>query len=233
MNPYVLLAIFGVPVFFMILTVITGRLEKRLVWQYGDFLQQPPYPDSANYALRMATEAMQSGWTLLGWAADPRAPGYRINYALLTSPEREYFATISEGSIFKLATKGATIYSRTFDGNVFYTTDNQTGVQIDLIWRSQLAPVKTFSRLVERHLGLLRDKKLSAQPFPNGREAEEFRRMREERYETMARRGLIDYLDASRASWHFTLWGALRYTFLNFTIGIVRAKTGGQVFRCI
>lgn len=233
MHAHIYLIIFGIPVFFMVLTVITGRLEKRLVWQYGDFTQQPPYPDSAKYALRITTEALQSGFTLLGWAPDPRAPGYRINYALLTSPERDCFVTVSEGSIFKLPTNSTTIYSRMIDSGVVYTTDNQTGVQIDLIWRSQLAPVKTFRELLERHQRLLRDKNLSAQPFTTGREAEEFKRMREERYETMARRGLIDYLDASRASWHFTLWGALRYTFLNFTIGMVRAKTNGQVFRYI
>jgi hypothetical protein len=225
--------IFGIPVFFIVLTVITGRLEKRLVWQYGDLVPQPPYADSAKYALQMTTEALQSGYTLLGWAADPRAPGYRINYALLMSPERDFFVTVSQGSIFKLPTNGTTIYSRTTDGNVFYTTDNQNNVQIDLIWRSQLAPVKNFSDLLGRHQSLLKDKNLPVQPFTAGREAEEFRRMREERYETMARRGLIDYLDASRTSWHFTLWGTLRYTFLNFTIGIVRAQTKGAVFRSI
>jgi hypothetical protein len=223
------------PVFFIILITVTGRLEKRLVWQCGDLQAQPPYPDCSAYVMRWTAGALQSGFTFLGWAADPRTPGYRLNYSMLVSPGRDCFVMASSGNIFKLAYRSTTIYTQTTDGKVYFTTDHQNGAQIDLLghWMNQLAPSGTFAELLRRHQDLLRQKGVIIQPFTAGRETEEFRRLREERYENMARRGLIDYLDGSRTSWHFTLWGALRYAILNYTIGIVRGITQGHVFKSV
>jgi hypothetical protein len=80
---------------------------------------------------------------------------------------------------------------------------------------------------------LLRDKGALVQPFNEGREAGEFKQLRVERYETMARRGLITFMDGMETSWHFTFWGALRYAVLNYTIGIARGITRGRAFRCV
>ncbi len=143
----------GIPLFFLVLTVITGRLEKRMVWQYGEVGPQPPYPDPSRYGERRANGALQCEFKLLGWAADPRTPHYRQNYGFFVSPERDCLVVICVGHIFKLKSRSTTIYTSTLDGKVYYTTDSQNGVQIDLLghWMSQLAPVKTFAELLERH----------------------------------------------------------------------------------
>lgn len=234
-NAHLIIFFIVMPIFFIGLITVTGRLEKRLVWQCGDMTSQPPYPDVAAYAERWANGALQSGFILLGWAADPRAPGYRQNYALLVSTERDCFAVVYSGNIFKLQSQGVSIYTPTQDGKVYYTTANQNGAQIDLLrhWMGQLTVVDTFPALLQNHRNLLRDKGAAIQPFREGSELEEFRRLRVERYETMARRGLIEFLDGTQTSWHFTYWGALRYAVLNYAIGTIRAVTKGQAFRCV
>ena len=62
---------------------------------------------------------------------------------------------------------------------------------------------------------------------------EEFKRLRVERYETMARHRLITFMDGMETCWHYTLWGAVRHAVLNYTIGMARAITRGRVFRCV
>jgi hypothetical protein len=225
----------GVPLFFLVLTVITGRLEKRMVWQYGEPGPQPPYPDPSRYGERWANGALLSGFRPLGWAADPRTPHYRQNYGFFVSPEGDCLVVVCAGHIFKLKSQSTTIYTATTDGKVYYTTDRLNGMQIDLLghWMNQLAPVKAFPELLKRHRDLLQDKKAITQLFPPGKEMDEFKRMRSERYGVMARHGLIVYKDRMDTYWHFTLWGALRYTFVNFSIGFVRVLTNGYVFRCV
>jgi hypothetical protein len=231
-NP--ILLVFVILAFFLVLTVITARIEKRMVCPYGELAPEPPYQDIADYGKQWVNKAVQSGFIFLGWAADSRTPHYRLNYAFLASPERDCLFVICCGNIFKLNSRSTVLHTRTADGKVYYTSEQQNGVHIDLIghWMSQLAPVKTFPALLERHQDLLRIKNAAVQHFTPGRELDEFKQMRKERYETLARRGLIVYTDRMDTSWHYTLWGSLRYTFINFTIGIIRAKTNGRMFRC-
>ena len=235
MTTHQIIVFIVMPVFFIAAITLTGRLEKRLVWQYGDLGTQPPYPDVSSYAERWTNQALQSGFILLGWAPDPRMPGYRQNYALMISPERDCFVVVCSGNIFKLISQDVTIYTPTQNGKVYYTTASQNGVQIDLLghWMGQLTVVTSFQALLRNHRDLLRNKGVMVQPFNGGHEIEGFKRLRVERYENMARRGMITFTDGMETSWHFTLWGALKYAVLNFTIGIVRAITRGRVFRCV
>jgi len=235
MATYHIVVFIVLPVFFIGLIAVTGRLEKRLVWQYGDFVTQPHYPDVAGYAERWTNQARQSGFVLLGWAPDPRMPGYRQNYALLVSPARDCFVVVCSGNIFKLKSQSVTIYTPTQNHKVYFTTANQNGAQIDLLghWMGQLTVVNNFEALLRNHRDLLRDKDAMVKPFSEGHEAEEFKRLRVERYENMARRGLITFMDAMETSWHFTYWGALRHAFLNYTIGTARAASHGRLFRCV
>src|SRR5208283_2561607 len=207
MTTYHIIVLIVMPVFFIALIAVTGRLEKRLVWQYGDLGTQPPYPDVAGYAGQWTNQALQSGFILLGWAPDPRMPNYRQNYALLVSPERDCFVVVCSGNIFTLKSQSVTIYTPTQDGKIYYTTANQNGAQIDLLghWMGQLTVVNTFQALLQHHRDLLRDKRAMVQAFYEGREAEGFKKLRVERYETMARRGLITFMDGMESCWHFTL----------------------------
>jgi hypothetical protein len=235
MTTHQIIVFIVMPVFFIAAITLTGRLEKRLVWQYGDLGTQPPYPDVSSYAERWTNQALQSGFILLGWAPDPRMPGYRQNYALMISPERDCFVVVCSGNIFKLISQDLTIYTPTQNGKVYYTTASQNGVQIDLLghWMGQLTVVNSFQALLRNHRDLLRNKGVMVQPFNGGHEIEGFKRLRVERYENMARCGMITFTDGMETSWHFTLWGALRYAVLNFTIGIVRGITRGRAFRCV
>ena len=133
MTTHAVIVFIVLPVFFIVLITVTGRLEKRLVWQYGDLGAQPPYPDVSKYAQQWTNQALQCGFILLGWAPDPRMPGYRQNYALLVSPEGDCLAVVYSGHIFKLRSQGVTIHTPTQNHKVYYTTANQNGVQIDLL----------------------------------------------------------------------------------------------------
>ena len=74
MTTYHIIVYIVMPVVFIALITVTGRLEKRLVWQYGDLGTQPPYPDVSGYAEQWTNQALQCGFILLGWAPDPRMP---------------------------------------------------------------------------------------------------------------------------------------------------------------
>src|SRR2546430_4618598 len=77
-----------------------------------------------------------------------------VNYAILVSPQRETAAVIGTGKVFERVDLKATwLWTPTSDGRCFYSTDNQSGVQIDLSrhWRNQLAPAPSFSLLLAQH----------------------------------------------------------------------------------
>jgi hypothetical protein len=78
---------------------------------------------------------------------------------------------------------------------------------------------------------LLRDRGITAQSFTTGREADEFKSVREDRYQAMSRQGLISFIDNSAAHWRYTLWGAFKLASLNFSIGLLRAVTYGRIPR--
>lgn len=231
MSFYILI---GIPAFLIVLLTVTARVEKRMVWPYGNPEPQPQFPDSSGYAVQWVGEAVRGGFSFFGWSPDLKGPRYRVSYALLCSPERDCFVIIGVGTILSMTLQGTWIYTRATDGRVFYTTDNQSCVEIDVArrWRSQLAQVRTFTELLQRHKDLLRDSRVTAQPFAAGREAEEFRSAREERYQTMSRQGFIAFTDASAAHWRYTYWGAFKWASLNYSLGLLRGVTGGRIPKC-
>ncbi len=227
---YIVIAVIA---FFFVLLAVTARLEKRMVWPYGKPEAQPQFPDSSGYGARWVDDSLKAGFSFLGWSPDLKGPRYRVTYALLTSPERDCFVIIGVGTILGMALRGTWIYTRAKDGRVFYTTDNQSCVEIDVArrWRSQLVRVATFPELLQRHRELLRDRGVTAEPFTPGREAEEFRSIREDRYQAMFRRGLISFTDSSATHWRYTYWGAVKLAALNYSIGLLRGATHGRIPR--
>lgn len=231
MTLYILI---GIPVFFLVLLTVTARVEKRMVWPYGIPEPQPQFPDSSGYAAQWIGDAVRVGFSFFGWSADLKGPRYRVSYALLCSLERDCFVIIGVGTILSMTLRGTWIYTRATDGRVFCTTDNQSCVEIDVArrWRSQLAPVRTFTELLQRHKNLLQDGGVTVQPFAAGREAEEFKSLREERYQAMSRQGLIAFTDTSATHWRYTYWGAFKLAALNYSIGLLRGVTGGRLPKC-
>lgn len=227
---YIVIAIIA---FFFVLQAVTARLEKRMVWPYGSPEAQPQFTDSSGYGARWVGDALKAGFSLLGWSPDLKGPRYRVSYALLASPERDCFVIIGVGTILSMTLRGTWIYTCATDGRVFYTADNQSCVEIDVArrWRSQLVRASSISELLQSHRDLLRDRGVTAQPFSAGREAEEFRSVREERYQAMSRQGLIAFTDGSATHWRYTFWGALKVAALNYSIGLLRGVTYGRIPR--
>ena len=115
----------------------------------------------------------------------------------------------------------------------FTHTDNQSCVEIDVArrWRSQLVRASKFAKLLQRHRDLLLDCGVTAHAFTAGREVEEFRSVREERYQSMSCQGLIAFTDASATHWRYSFWGALKLAALNYSIGLLRGVTYGRIPR--
>ncbi len=205
-----------------------------MVWPYGNPEAQPQYPDDSGYGIRWVGDAVNAGFSHFGWAPDLKGPRYRVSYALLASPQRDCFVIIGVGKILSMALRGTWIYTRTANGQVYYTTDNQSCVEIDIgrQWRSQLVRAGTFADLLRRHQELLRDRGATAHEFTVGREVEEFKSVREDRYQALSRQQLIAFTDASRQNWRYTYWGACKLAALNYSIGLLRGITYGRIPRC-
>jgi hypothetical protein len=230
MSIYILI---GIPAFFIVFLTVIARLEKRMVWPYGNPEAQPQFADASGYGARWVGDALKSGFSFLGWAPDLKGARYRVSYGLLASSERDCFVIIGVGKIMNMPLRGTWIYTPATDGSVYYTTDNQSCVEIDVLrrWRSQLRRAGRFSELLQHHRKLLRDGGITAQSFTAGREADEFRSLREERYQAMSRQGLIAFTDSSATHWRYTFWGALKLASLNYSIGLLRGVTHGHIPR--
>jgi hypothetical protein len=227
---YILITI---PIFFIVFLTLVARFEKRMVWPYGQLDTQPQFSDTNGYGGRWVADAVRVGFTFLGWAPDLKGPQYRVCYAFLASPEGDYFVIVGIGTVINLPVRGTWIYSRGKDGSVYYTTDNQSCVAIDVSrqWRTQLVRVNTFPELLQHHKDLLQSCDFTSLPFSAGRETDEFRKLREEHYQFMSRQGLIAFTDYSNTHWRYTFWGAFKFSVLNYSIGLLRRLTYGRVPR--
>jgi hypothetical protein len=216
------------------LLVVVALLERRMVWPYGDPQSQPHVVDTSGYAARWVDEAIGVGCVHFGWSADLKGPQYQVSYGLMVSPSRDCFIIVGCGKIISMDLRGTWIYTATTDGAVYCTTDNQSCVEVDASrrWLSQLVTTNTFERLLQSHRDLLQDRGASACEFAPGREIEEFRELRRQHYQSMARMGLIAYVDASETRWRYTFYGALKCVFLNLSIGLLRAITFSRLPRC-
>jgi hypothetical protein len=69
--------------FLIIFLTVVARLEKRMVWAYGNPEAHRPYPDPSGYGGRWVGDALnEGGFSFLGWASDLKGPRYQVSYAL-------------------------------------------------------------------------------------------------------------------------------------------------------
>jgi hypothetical protein len=214
----------GMVAFWSILLTIIFRIEKRMVWPYGELEPAPQVADPDGYALTRVTDAVGAGFTLLGWARDLKGSKYRISYAMLFSPERDAFVVIGIGTVINIPMATTWIYTPTSDGRCFYSTDKQAGVQLDLSanWTNQLVPSTTFLQLFEAHRAWTQSHQVIPRPLMRGRELAEFRALREQHYRHMERAGLIDFIDPSATWFQFTLSGAAKTAVTGYFLGMAR-----------
>jgi len=132
---------------------LAARLEKRMVWPYTPPEAKPQLGPPSPYALDGVQQALQLGFSFLGWVADAKGPKYRVTYALLVSPERDSLAVIGAGKVHSFDLKGTWIHTPIGAGRSLYSADNQSCVEVDIsrAWVTQLVPGRKFSELWRRH----------------------------------------------------------------------------------
>jgi hypothetical protein len=214
----------------LFLLIIVFRLEKRMVWPYSGLQPHPHFDDPTGYARRWVDDAIRAGFSLLGWTRDLKGETYRVTYAMLVSPDRTTFAVIGAGSILQMRLQGTWLHTPSADGHSFYSTDSQSGVQIDISrhWTNQLAPVPSFPAFWQRHRSWIQELRVLPRSFSSGRELDEFRSLREDHFRSMERAGLIRYIDGSANQFQFTLYGAAATATWSYFLGLIRAMTSGR-----
>ena len=224
----------GIVAVLFVLQAVAARFEKRMVWPYGDLQAQPPFGDLTGYGARWLAEAVQAGFSFLGWAPDLKGDKYQVSYAMVISPDRDSIAVIGVGSIWRMPLQGTWLHTPSADGRrSWYSTDNQACVEIDISrhWKSQLARAARFGELWRRHRQWVERAGVTPRGFGPLHEIAEFRQFRQEHYREMSRRGLISFTDSSETHWRYTLFGAVKWAVLNYSIGLLRAISYGRLPR--
>jgi len=222
--------ILGLMAFWSAFLTIIFRLEKRTVWPFGELVPLLAVDDQNGYGARWVQDAVASGFAMLGWSRDSRGSRYNVNYALLVSAQRDVFAVIGVGKLLQMTMEATWLYTPTCDGRCFYSTDKQSGVQIDLSrnWTNQLAPSARFRDLLQQHRDWLRENGVMPRPFTQGHEIEELKRVREEHYRAMERAGLIGFTDGTASHFYFTFLGAARTAIWSYFLGMARQLSVGK-----
>jgi hypothetical protein len=214
-----------------VLLTTVFRLEKRMVWPFGEIEASPQFSDPASYGARWAAEAQQAGWRMLGWSRDMKFAQYRIYYALMISPDQSTLAVIGAGMLSRLPLKATWLYTPLADGRTIYSTDNQTGVSIDLSgnWRSRLSFEPSFTQLWRRHQEWIAESGVPQRLFRHGHELDDLRAIRHEHFWAMERAGLVKFTDASSRYFQFTLAGAAKTAAWSYVAGVMRGLSKGQI----
>ena len=217
-------------VFFSVFLTVVFRLEKRMVWPYGDLESSPFFGDPTGYGARWVEGAGRSAFSLLGWSRDVKGPAYRCSYAMLISADRGTFAVVGVGTMLGIPLAATWLHTPSSDGRSYCSTDNQKGVQIDLSrnWMNQFAPTPTFADLLQKHYEWLGTISVRPRYFSRGSEFAEFRALREQHFRSMERAGLIRFTDLSATHFHFTLLGAARTAVWSYFLGMARQLSGGR-----
>jgi hypothetical protein len=223
----------GVVALFILAPLLAYRFEKRMVWPYSVLSLVQPFTDNTSYGKTWINDAVDSGFSFLGWASDLKGSKYKISYAMMISRESDCFAMIGFGYVLNIPVQGTVLFTQTTDGHVYSTTDSQSLVELDLshMWRNQLSTALSFAGLLERHRKLLADRGVIVQTFTGGRETEELKRLREQRYQANFRMGLIAFTDPLCEYWHYTNFGAIKASFINYWVGLLRRASLGRLFR--
>jgi hypothetical protein len=225
-----LLFFLGLFVLSILFLAIVAMWEKRMVWPYGDLKPTPPYEDKTGYGAWRVNEAFQAGFTLLGWAPQMTGPKYMVSYAVLLAPDRECLAIVGVGTIFGMRFQATWLHSPTSARRSFSTTDHQSGVHTDVTraWLNQLIPGKPFLQLWSKHKEWLQQQDATPWRFEPACAMEDFRRFRTEHFRSQVEQGYIYYLDPSQTYVRYNFRGALKWSVMNYAIGMVRAFSSGK-----
>ena len=225
--------ILGMMLFFCVFLTIVFRLEKKMVWPYGDVAPFPPFGDNSGYGQKWVSAAAASGYKMLGWCPDMKGPTYRINYAMLVSPENDTLAIVGVGTLMNMAVSGVWLHTPVVDGRSFCSTNSPSGLQLDMSgeWLTQFAPQADFPSFLARHREWLQSLAVAPRKFSEGAALSEFRSLREQHFRSMERAGLISYTDGSATHFRYTFVGAAKTAIWSYFSGMMRRVTAGRIPR--
>jgi hypothetical protein len=209
-------AIFGA---LIALLVLVSMLERRMTWPYGPPKATHDMMDPSGYGADMVKGAQAQGFTFLGWADDQKGRAYKLTYGMAVSPDRGTLAIIGIGTLLGKVMACTWIHSPSADRqHAWVSLDNPEGVESDLLGQRLVRVVKRgpFERMWASHQEWVASKLVGAPfQFPPGEELRAFAGILRERFDLMARTGLIRYTNAENTRWRYTLFGSLRLTLRN------------------
>jgi hypothetical protein len=225
--------ILGLMLFFCVFLTVVFRLEKKMVWPYGELVPNPPFGDTSGYGQTWVRAAADSGYKMLGWAPDIKGPTYRVSYAMLVSPENETLAIVGVGTVMGIALAGVWLHTPTIDGHSYCSTNNPAGLQLDMSgdWLTQFAPQTSFPALLAKHREWLQSRSVTPRSFSAGSALKEFKALREQHFRSMERAGLIRYTDSSETHFRYTTLGAAKTAMWSYFSGMTRRVTAGRLPR--
>ena len=212
------------------LQVLLFRIEKYKIWPYGQPQDDPHYPDPTGYGARRLSEAVEVGFSFLGWVPDIKGKQYQTTYAMLISPDQTCFVLIGIGKVLRMPVQGTWMYTATTDNRVFYSVDHQSCVETDLsgTWFNQLCTAREFGHLWDKHRTWIERRNVVVRPFTEGREIEEFRAIRNERITKLWNLGLITFVESSSEQWRYTTRAAMKLAYRSYAVALLRGITGGR-----
>lgn len=230
---HALTPIAGLMLFFCVFLPIIFRLEKKMVWPYGEPGPFPPFGDNSGYGQKWVSAAAQSGFKMLGWCPDVKGPTYRVSYAMLVSPENDTIAIVGVGTVMNIALAGAWLHTPSVDGRSFCSTNNPAGIQLDMSgeWLTQFAPNTDFASFLARHRDWLQTMSVTPRSFSSGAALSEFKALREQHFRSMERAGLIRFTDGAATHFHYTWLGAGKTAIWSYFSGMMRRVTAGRIPR--
>ncbi len=204
-----------------------------MVWPYGKPEVDPQFGDPSGYGHAVIAAATRIGFTFYGWAPDLKGPKYRVDYAILVSPQNDSFMIVGVGTIFGIPLQGIWIHTPAIDERSYYSANHQNCIEIDISrkWKSQLVPGADFTQLWQKHREWLAGQRVIARGLQKGREFESFYQVRLEHFRLMASRGYISFTDSTETYWRYTFHGAVKLAVIGYGVGMLRALTFGRLPR--
>ncbi len=219
-------AILALPVFLVVLTIVVGLFEKRLVWPYVPIggsrtphagseavvtdHDEPSELDSSipiTEHFRTANlTAERSGFTLLGAFRDGKGKIYRLRYNFWLSPDRVVLALVSTGTLAGIPMSITRFFTRLLDGRCLVSLDELRGRDSDLsgLLVQEVLTGSEFLELLDWHCQRVVIAHQPTVPYSENDPLGDHRAFRSLQAERLVERGLARFLDGERTVWKYT-----------------------------
>jgi hypothetical protein len=180
------------------------------------------------YVKVISDAAMAAGFEFDRLIVNARRRGCREMATVWMSGDRRILAFSRAGTVFGTGTFQTLLFSRSPEGRLLVTTDNEDGGDRSGLYRIKRAIRRPFGVLLARHEERLRRYGKWVEPFGEETAMESYFAIMERRVDLMVRSGVARYIESDRTRWRYTGWGALR----NCGAGLVQMAMGlPQFFR--